>query len=137
MFSAYAFQYVQDMPRCLAECRRVLRPGGQLVFSLDHPFRDCFLDEEEDEVTLYAARSYFDNRPMRWRWGEHDGIPMHSHHHTIAQWLDMLHSAGFRLRRLIEPAPPTEMLDEIWPMDDALAAMRHIPPTIIFSAETA
>jgi hypothetical protein len=108
-----------------------------LVFSLDHPFRDCFLDEEEDEVTLYATRSYFDNRPMRWHWDTRDGILMQSHHHTVAQWIDMLHGAGFRLQRLIEPIPPTAMLDEIWPMDDALAAMRHIPPTIIFAAETA
>jgi len=37
VFSAYAFQYVADMPRCLSECARVLRPQGRLVFlSLIH-----------------------------------------------------------------------------------------------------
>ena len=27
------------------------------------------------------------------------------------------------------------MLDEIWPYDDPLSSLRHIPPTIIFVAE--
>ena len=39
------------------------------------------------------------------------------------------------LLRLLEPAPPEEMLDEIWPSDDALSALRLIPQTIIFVAE--
>lgn len=138
VFSAYAFQYLADMPRCLAECSRVLRPGGRLVCSLDHPFRDCFFEEADDEMVIYAARSYFDRAPMHWRWnGTADGEPMQSYHHTIAQWIAMLTAAGFQLRRLLEPEPPQEMLDEIWPYDDPLAALRHIPQTIIFVAEKA
>ena len=43
---------------------RVLRPGGRLVFSLDHPLRDCFFDAEtggeDDEMSIIPARSYFD-----------------------------------------------------------------------------
>ncbi len=133
VFSAYAFQYVADMSRCLGECARVLRPQGRLVFSLDHPFRDCFFDPEEDDVTLYPARSYFDSTPMTWRFDD-TGVWMRSYHHTIGEWIDMLNQAGFRLLRLLEPSPPNEMLDEIWPYDDPLSALRHIPPTIIFVA---
>lgn len=133
VFSAYAFQYVADMPRCLGECARVLRPGGRIAFSLDHPFRDCFFDAEDDDTTPYASRSYFDRSPLRWKF--FDSEPMVSYHHTIAQWVDMLAAAGFTLRRLLEPEPPADMLDEIWPMDDALAALRFVPPTIIFLAQ--
>lgn len=135
VFSAYAFQYVQDVPRALRECARVLVAGGRLALSLDHPFRDCFFDAEADEdVTIYASRSYFDRSPMRWTFGD-TGVRMSSYHHPIGAWFTMLSEAGFRVLRLIEPAPPAEMLDEIWPMDDALSALRHIPPTIIFLAE--
>ncbi len=137
VFSAYAFQYVADMPRCLAECARVLKSSGRLVFSLDHPFRDCFLDEEEDEVVLYPARSYFDRRPMSWTWVIEEVVLMRSYHRTIADWFDMLTTAGFRVHRLLEPAPPAELVEEIWPSDDALSSMRHIPQTIIFVAEKA
>lgn len=132
VFSAYAFQYVAVMPRCLGECARVLRPGGRLAFSLDHPFRDCFFDQEDDDNTIYASRSYFDRTPMRWKFFDEE--PMVSHHHTIAQWVEMLAAAGFTLRRLLEPEPPADLLDEIWPMDDALSALRFVPPTIIFLA---
>ena len=135
VFSAYAFQYVAEMPRCLAECARVLSTGGLLVFSLDHPFRDCFFDAEEDEMAVYPVRSYFDGAPMHWLWSGVPGAAMTSYHHTIASWLAMLAAAGFRLQRLLEPAPPTELLDEIWPSDDALSALRMIPQTIIFVAE--
>ena len=107
VFSAYAFQYVADMPRCLSECARVLRPQGRLVFSLDHPFRDCFFDQEEDDVTLYPARSYFDHTPMTWTFND-TGVWMRSYHHTIGEWIDMLNQAGFRLLRLLEPSPPQE-----------------------------
>lgn len=134
VFSAYAFQYVADMPRALSECARVLRLHGRFVFSLDHPFRDCFFDFQENDVTLYPARSYFDHEAMAWTFGD-TGVWMRSFHHTIGEWIDMLNQAGFRLHRLLEPSAPSEMLDEIWPYDDPLSALRHVPPTIIFVAE--
>jgi SAM-dependent methyltransferase len=135
VFSAYAFQYVAEAATALRECARVLAPGGRLVFSLDHPFRDCFFDaEEEYDTTIYASRSYFDSTPMRWTFGD-TGVPMVSYHHTIGAWVTMLGDAGLVLRRLLEPEPPAAMLDEIWPMDDALSALRSVPPTIIFLAQ--
>ena len=79
VFSAYAFQYVADMPRALGECARVLGAHGRLVFSLDHPFRDCFFDFEENDVTLYPARSYFDHSPMAWTFDD-TGV-----------WLSLIH----------------------------------------------
>ena len=135
VFSSHAFQYLTDVPACLAECWRVLRPGGVLVFSLDHPFRDCFFDQEDEELTIYASRNYFDNTPMRWLFGD-TNVVMASYHYTIAEWLEMLAQAGFTLRRLVEPPASEEMLNEIWPPDDALSAMRNLPQTIIFVATT-
>jgi SAM-dependent methyltransferase len=134
VFSAYALQYVANMRRCLAECSRVLRPAGRMVFSLDHPFRDCFVDSENDEMSIVPMRSYFDNSSMRWEWGN-TGIHMDSYHFSIGQWCDMLDEAGFQLQRILEPAPPADMLDEIWPYDDPLASLRLIPQTIIFTAQ--
>lgn len=133
VFSVYAFQYIADMPRCLRECARVLRPGGRLVFSLDHPIRICFFDDEEHESSLYPMRSYFDRRPIAWMFGD-TGVWMHSHHRTIAEWIDMLNQAGFCLQRLVEPPLPQSMTDEKWLEDDPLSALRNVPATIIFVA---
>lgn len=134
VFSTYVFQYVDDIERCLLECARLLKHGGRLVFSLDHPFRDCFHDDEEDAIAIYPVRSYFDGSPMHWTFGPRS-TPMQSYHRSIAQWTELLTTAGFQLTRLLEPEPPVEMLDEIWPVDDPLASMRLVPQTIIFVAE--
>ncbi|CAN5592992.1 class I SAM-dependent methyltransferase [soil metagenome] len=133
VFSAYTFQYIEQIQTCLAECYRVLRRGGQLIFSLDHPVRACFFDAEEDELVLYPVRSYFDNTPFSWIFPETQ-VALHTHHYTIAQWLELLQGQGFRLQRLVEPPPPTALLDEFWPLDSAYAALRNIPQTIIFIA---
>jgi len=135
IFSTYTLPYVDDVPRCLSECQRVLRPGGRLIFSLDHPLRDCFFDTEDDELTLYPVRDYFDNTPLVWRFPTTDAI-LRSHHFTVAQWLTMLHTAGFQLRQLLEPAPRRELLDQLWPLDGPLGPLRNLPQTIIFVGET-
>ena len=134
VFSIYTFPYIDDMPRCLAECSRGLRPGGRLLFSLDHPIRDCFFDGEEEEVAVYPVRNYFDNSPMQWTFAD-TGVRMQSRHYTVAQWLELLQTSGFRLQRLLEPLPPTGLLDELWPLDSAYAPLRNLPQTIIFVAE--
>ena len=64
VFSAYALAYVEDIAGCLSETARVLVPGGLLVFSLDHPFRDCFWDEESDEESLTPAAQLLPARPV-------------------------------------------------------------------------
>lgn len=137
LFSVYTFQYVGEMARGLAECARVLRRGGRLVFSLDHPFRDCFYDADDEEMAVFPVRSYFDRTPVPWQWDGEPAVTLTSYHRTVADWVTMLGGAGFRLQQILEPPPPAEMLDAIWPHDGALAALRLIPQTIIFVAEKA
>ena len=132
VFSAYTFHYVINIAGALAECRRLLRPGGQLVFSLDHPIRDCFFDQESEEDTVYPERSYYDTRPMRWHFGS-TGVQMRTYHRTIATWIDQLTQAGFQLEKLVEPPLPREIAAAQFPADDPLAPRGNIPHTIIFS----
>jgi SAM-dependent methyltransferase len=138
ILSVNTFQYVAGMPECLHACHALLRAGGRLVFSLDHPLRTCFLDADapgsDEELSIIPARSYFDRRPLRWRWGT-TGIALQTYHRTVAEWCDFLAAAGFTLRRIVEPPPPPATLDNVYPPDDALAPLRLIPHTIIFVAE--
>jgi SAM-dependent methyltransferase len=123
------------MARCLAECHRVLTLGGRLVFSLDHPFRDCFWDEEDNEHVLFPVRSYFDTRPTDWRFDGHTGATMRTYHRTTAQWIDLLAEAGFRLVRLLEPPPPPNLADDPWATDYDTEIVSKVPQVIIFVAE--
>lgn len=131
IISLYALHYMADLPRCLAECYHRLRPGGRLIFSLDHPIRACFFDPLDQELTLYPERSYFDTTPCHWLFPD-TRVQMESYHYTISEWLALLQQAGFRLLRLIEPTLPQERLRALWPDDDPLSPMRNLPHTIIF-----
>ena len=134
VFSSNTFPYIADMRRCLAECARVLRPGGRLVFSLDHPARDCFYDEEAGELLPYPARSYFDESAVRWAF-DGTSVRMESHHRTLSAWIALLVDAGFTLARLVEPPPPTALLDDLWPEDDPRSPLRNLPQCAIFVGE--
>ena len=134
VFSCYTFPYIADIARCLAECARVLCPGGRLVFSLDHPIRGCFFDEEAGELLPYPARDYFDETPVRWRF-DGTSVRMETIHRTLDTWIELLNTAGFHVARLLEPAPPAAMLDELWPEDDPRAPLRNLPQCVIFLAE--
>jgi SAM-dependent methyltransferase len=141
VFSVNTVQYVANIAACLAECSRVLRPGGRFVFSLDHPLRDCFFDDDQatdqaDDLSIVPARSYFDLHAQRWRWGN-SGVVLQTYHRSIGQWTELLATAGFQLLRIVEPPPPTDTLDDVWPVDSALAPLRLIPHVIIFVAQKA
>ena len=55
VFSAYAFNYVDDLPSCFNEVHRVLKSSGLFVWSGAHPFAYSI-----DPETLRLHRSYFD-----------------------------------------------------------------------------
>lgn len=134
VFSAYALQYVAEIERCLAEVRRVLAPGGQFVFSLDHPFRNCFWDEEQDETTATAVRSYFCRGAMEWQFDvSHEW--MRSFHRTLGDWVDLLHGVGLRLQRLLEPEPAPCWQTQV-PGDETFELQMAflVPQTVIFVA---
>ncbi len=134
IFSAYALQYVAAIEQCLAEAARVLVPGGLLVFSLDHPFREVFWDEEADEDSLLAVRSYWRRGPMDWQWTG-GGPSMRSFHRTVSDWVDLLRSADFQVQRILEPEPKLSDAEQIsWAGSYDLEIVRLIPQTIVFVA---
>ncbi|MCL4835292.1 MAG: methyltransferase domain-containing protein [Caldilineaceae bacterium] len=103
--AVYVFPYVAEMADCLAECVRLLRPGGRLIFAQDHPIRASFWDEEMQEESVLPARSYFDDSPLGWTFAGTDAA-MTSYHRTLGWWFSSLHEAGFTVSDLRElPLP--------------------------------
>jgi SAM-dependent methyltransferase len=134
VFSSYALHYVPAIERCLAEAARVLVPAGLLVFSLDHPVRAVFWDEEADEDSLVAARSYWRRGPMEWRFSG-SGAWMRSFHRTVGDWVDLLHGAGFQVQRILEPEAQLDNAETIsWSGSYDLEIVRLIPQTVVFVA---
>ncbi|WP_237408658.1 class I SAM-dependent methyltransferase [Streptomyces sp. M2CJ-2] len=96
--ASLVLHYLEDWGPTLAEVRRVLRPGGRLIASVDHPFVAYTIQDPRPDysaTTSYTFDWTFDGRsvPMRfWR------KPLHA-------MTDAFTTAGFRLTVISEPQP--------------------------------
>jgi SAM-dependent methyltransferase len=124
--------YVEDPAALLRLGRALLRPGGRLVASIDHPLRNCFVDVEVDELCPYPVRSYFDRADLTWNFAE--GIAMQAHHQPLGQWIAWIVDAGLSLQNLVEAPAPEHVCNELWPEDSPLAPLRAIPHTAVLVA---
>lgn len=121
--------FVADARAVLTEVRRVLRPGGRLVFSVSHPIRWAFPDDPGPRG-LTVDRSYFDRSPYV-EIGD-DGRPSYvEHHRTLGDWVGHIVAAGLVLRGLTEPEWPRGHERE-WGGWSPLRG-RHLPGTAIFT----
>ncbi|WP_030387747.1 class I SAM-dependent methyltransferase [Streptomyces sp. NRRL S-241] len=96
--ASLVLHYLEDWGPTLAELRRVIRPGGRLIASMDHPIVAYTIQDPRPDY--FATTSYtFDwtfngqSAPMRfWR------RPLHA-------MTDAFTAAGFRLSAISEPQP--------------------------------
>ncbi|WP_053946807.1 class I SAM-dependent methyltransferase [Halolamina sediminis] len=128
-FSAFAFMWVENLQACFAEAHRVLRDGGGLVFSVDHPFYKM-LDPESGDL----VRSYFSGEPKR-AYSESLDAEMVVHRRPVSEIVNGLIEAGFTIERLEEPGydDPDAYEADFGSFDPEL--MADVPPTLVVAAE--
>jgi SAM-dependent methyltransferase len=98
---------IDDMPRAVSECRRVLRPSGTLIISVVHPFTDRgrFAGSEPNSPFLvegcYFDRQRFEDVETR------DGLQMHFAGWSLSleSYVTALADAGFAITSVREPRP--------------------------------
>ncbi|USZ72552.1 class I SAM-dependent methyltransferase [Natronosalvus halobius] len=92
-----SLHYVEDWRQPFAEFARILRPGGFLVFSAQHPV---------DEYVAFEAENYFDVEQERMTWsasGEEIDVPFYRR--PFSEVVNPLVETGFQLEELVEPKP--------------------------------
>ncbi|MBC9718757.1 class I SAM-dependent methyltransferase [Streptomyces sp. TRM66268-LWL] len=101
--ASLVLHYLEDWGPALAELRRVLKPGGRLIASVDHPFA---VDLIHREAGLDAGYNYFDTTKwtVEWTIGGQTAL--------VSRWNRPLHAmteaftgAGFRITVISEPEP--------------------------------
>ena len=125
VFSAFAFQYVEDLNRVFRLVHRLLKVGAPLVFSLPHPAYAMIDDEAEPD--LLVRRSYFDRSPIDFKWG---GVDFTAFPHPFSELYMGLIRASYRVDLVLEPEPGRGAPhDHMW-----RGAMTHVPRTLIIRA---
>lgn len=96
--ASLVLHYLEDWGPALAELRRVLKPGGRLIASVDHPIvAYTFQDPRPD---YFATTSYtFD-----WRING-QSVPMRFWRKSLQAMIDAFTTAGFHLSTISEPQP--------------------------------
>jgi SAM-dependent methyltransferase len=106
--SNLAFHYVEDLDMLFARIFQWLRPGGRLVFSVEHPLltasREPELWCERAGRRHWVVTDYF-SETSRW------GIFGEKYHHTSSTWINTPLRAGFILNEIDEPAPAQTTLE--------------------------
>lgn len=126
-FNAWAFQWVEDLQSCFDEAYRILKDGGKLVFSVDHPYYKIF-----DPETHEFETSYFDESPRR-AYSEELDAEMVIYRRKVSETVTLLRSAGFTIEEIREPGyeDPEEYEAEFGSFVPEL--MSKVPPTIVYS----
>ena len=120
--SALALEHVRDWDAALAGFARILRPGGWLLFSAQHPaFTGARL----------SLAAYHDVVRVEERWGWIGGPVPAFYHRPLSAMVNALAHAGFAIDRLEEPVPTDEFRRR---HPDDYARLLRQPGFIIFRA---
>lgn len=104
--ASLVLHYLEDWSGPLAELRRVLRPGGRLIASVNHPLVYTALNPDAD---------YFDVAAFSYE-AEHAGrtVVYTNWHRPLHAMSDAFAAAGSRIRTIseppVDPATPPELL---------------------------
>jgi SAM-dependent methyltransferase len=109
VIASLVLHYLEDWAGPLAELRRVLRPGGRLIASVDHPM--------QGHPLVRPGSDYFATceRTEEWTMGGRS-FPMRFWHRPLPKMISAFTAVGFRTAAIDEPlfAPdiPRELLPD-------------------------
>jgi SAM-dependent methyltransferase len=101
VIASLVLHYLEDWGPALAELRRVLKPGGRLIVSVDHPFAINLMHREAGRKPDYFTTS---NRTEEWTMGGHTAL-MSFWQRPLHAMTDAFTTAGFQITVISEPAP--------------------------------
>jgi len=130
-YSSLALHYIEALDRLLAQVHQALVPGGDLVFSVEHPIYTA--PAEPRWLTDAAGRQtwpvdgYLEEGPRTTDWLTRGVIKQHR---TVATYVNLLLRLGFAVRHVEEWGPSSEQIAA----RPSLAAERQRPAFLLVAA---
>ncbi len=130
-YSSLALHYVEQLDALLAMLHRALKPGGALVFSVEHPVytapsRPGWRADADGRKT-WPVDGYLIEGPRTTDWLAKGVIKQHR---TIGTYLNLLLRVGFNLTHVDEWGPTDAQIAAL----PALADERQRPPFLLVAA---
>lgn len=122
VISSLVFHYLPSFEKICDQVKRVLKPKGEFVFSVEHPIftaqgKQDWDYDDEGNIRDWPVDDYFIEGK---REAVFLGETMTKYHRTLTTYLKDLLNAGFEILDVQEPMPPKEMLDTVPGMKDEL-----------------
>ena len=100
VLSALAMHYIEDWNPVVQEFHRVLKKGGSVVVSIEHPFF---------EYTYFKSKKYFQVENVQAIWRGFGGrVKVPSYRRSLMECLKPFTDNGFFIDELVEPLPIAE-----------------------------
>jgi len=127
--SSLALHYIPDYRAVLGKIVSVLRPGGNFVFSVEHPIctalpQQQWVRDDKGEPLHWPVDNYRMEGERHTNWFV-EGVV--KYHRTIESYVNGLIEAGLTIQRLLEPEPLVEALVSI----PDLEQQRRRPPFLV------
>lgn len=112
VLSSLAFHYVRDFHNLVSSISNWLTPGGNFVFSVEHPIFTSYGSQdwyygENGEILHFPVDNYFYEGK---REAVFLGEKVIKYHRTLTTYLNELLENGFVINKVIEPQPPENMM---------------------------
>ena len=131
VYSSLALHYLPELDTLFRHVQRALKPGGSMVFSMEHPIYTCasrqgWLTDDNGE-RFWGVNQYQQEGQRVSNWLA-DGVI--KYHRTLGTSLNALIHAGLSLREVNEWGPTQAQIDA-WP---ALAEEAERPMLVLIAA---
>jgi ubiquinone/menaquinone biosynthesis C-methylase UbiE len=112
VISSLTLHYVQDYIGAMKKIYRALKPGGRLLFSVEHPvctaFPSGWIENVQDGERYWRLNHYSDESQRNTRWFVDDVI---KYHRTVATYVNTLIQVGFNIAHVGEPVPTPQAIE--------------------------
>lgn len=130
VISSMTLHYIDDLKNLFQKIFNALQPGGQFLFSMEHPICTAALKpwEELNGEKYWPVNRYSEEKLRKQDWFVKD---VEKYHHQLSTIVNTLLTAGFILKNLEEPSPDKELLN----LRPDFLQHAHRPPIVIINCQ--